>query len=87
VAGKRKNLSHQSRQYGQVQCRDDSQIVQSIPGHWYTANGRNLSTAVFMQDNTFYTGRNDFAKQFKLTNGALTTTPVEQATRSVWIFC
>ena len=55
--------------------------MQTIPNALgTTANGRNLSTAVLWQDNTFYTGRNDFAKQYKIANGVLGTTPFEQAT-------
>ncbi|HSS98028.1 MAG TPA: hypothetical protein VLK33_13400 [Terriglobales bacterium] len=66
---------------GKFNDADDSQIVQAIPNALgTTANGRNLSTAVLWQDNTFYTGRNDFAKQYKVSNGALVTPPFQQAT-------
>lgn len=66
---------------GKFNDADDTQIVQSIPDALgTTTNGRNLSTAVLWQDNTFYTGRNDFAKQFKVDNGTLVTPPYQQAT-------
>jgi len=65
---------------GKFNDTDDSQVVQTLPqALGTTANGRNLSTAVLWQDNVFYTGRNDFAKQFKLSNGILSTTPFQQA--------
>lgn len=66
---------------GKFQAADDSEAVQTLPqALGTTANGRNLSTAVLWQNNVFYTGRNDFAKQYQLSNGVLTTTPVQQAT-------
>jgi hypothetical protein len=66
---------------GKFNAIDDSQVVQSLPqALGTTANGRNLSTAVLWQDNVFYSGGHDFTKQFKLTNGLLTTTPVQQTT-------
>ena len=82
VAGKEGRIYLVNRDnMGKFNAADDSQIVQSIPNALgTTANGRNLSTAVLWQDNTFYTGRNDFAKQYQLSNGLLTTTPVQQAT-------
>ncbi|HEY1262688.1 MAG TPA: hypothetical protein VGF06_04140 [Terriglobales bacterium] len=67
---------------GKFNATNDSQAVESLPqALGTTANGRNLSTAVLWQGNVFYTGRNDFAKQFKLNNGLLSTTPVQQATK------
>ncbi len=58
---------------GKYHTGDDSQIVQSIPNALgTTANGRNLSTAVYWQGNVYYTGHNDVMKQYKVANGLLT---------------
>ena len=66
---------------GKFNVVDDSQVVQSLPqALGTTTNGRNLSTAVLWQDNVFYSGGHDFTKQFKLINGLLSTTPVQQTT-------
>jgi len=66
---------------GKFSAIDDSQAVQTLPqALGTTANGRNLSTAVLWQNNVFYAGRNDFAKQYQVSNGVLTTTPVQQTT-------
>jgi len=66
---------------GKFSVVDDSKAVQTIPeALGTTANGRNLSTAVLWPNNVFYTGRNDFAKQFQVSNSMLTITPVQQST-------
>jgi hypothetical protein len=66
---------------GKFNPTDDSQAVQALPeALGTTANGRNLSTAVFWNNSVFYTGRNDFAKAFTLSNGLLSTTPSSLAT-------
>lgn len=81
VAGKEGRIYILNRDnMGKFSVVDDSKAVQTIPqALGTTANGRNLSTAVFWPTNVFYAGRNDFAKQFQLSNSLLTTAPVQQS--------
>lgn len=61
---------------GQFHSGDDSQIVQSLPNALgTTANGRNLSSAVYWQGNVYYAGHADVMKQFQIVNGMFATTP------------
>jgi hypothetical protein len=82
VAGKEGRIYVLNRDnMGKFSATDDSKAVQTLPqALGTTANGRNLSTAVLGQNNVFYTGRSDFAKQFQLANSMLSTTPVQQST-------
>ena len=62
---------------GKFQSGSDSQIVQSIPNALGTqANDNEYSTAVYWQGNVYFIGNADVPKQFKLSNGLLSTTPI-----------
>lgn len=63
---------------GKLQSGSDSQIVQSIPNALGPSNieGRNFSTATYWQGNVYFIGTQDSIKQFVLTNGLLSTSPV-----------
>ena len=68
---------------GKIQSGSDSQIVQSIPnavGSSTLDNGRNFSTATYWQGNIYFIGTKDGIKQFALTNGLLSTTPIASGT-------
>jgi hypothetical protein len=58
---------------GKYQPGSDSQIVQSISNAVGNVFSHNLSTAVYWQGNVYFTGHNDFLKQFKMANGQLTS--------------
>jgi hypothetical protein len=63
---------------GKFQSGSDSQIVQSIPDAVGASGleGRNYSTATYWQGNVYFIGVQDVIKQFVLTNGLLSTSPV-----------
>jgi hypothetical protein len=64
---------------GKFQSGSDSQIVQSIPGALgHASNDNDYSTGTYWQGNVYFVGNGDVIKQFKLTNGLLSTSPVAQ---------
>jgi hypothetical protein len=64
---------------GKFQSGSDSQIVQSIPGALgHASNDNDYSTGTFWQGNVYFVGNGDVIKQFQLTNGLLSTSPVAQ---------
>lgn len=64
---------------GGFQAGNDNQIVQSIPNALGTqATDNDFSTATYWQGNVYYIGNNDVIKQFKLSNGLLSSLPVAQ---------
>ncbi len=64
---------------GGFQAGNDNQIVQSIPDALGTqADDNDFSTATYWQGNVYYVGNKDVIKQFKLTNGLLSSSPVAQ---------
>ncbi len=64
---------------GKFQSGSDSQIVQSLPNAIGTSpTENNFSTAVYWRGNIYYSGNHDVTKQFQLSNGLLSTTPVFQ---------
>ncbi len=68
---------------GKFHSGSDSQIVQSIPdalGGPTLTNSRNFSTATYWQGNVYFIGNQDVIKQFTLTNGLLTSSPVSMGT-------
>ncbi|HEY1801284.1 MAG TPA: pyrrolo-quinoline quinone [Terriglobales bacterium] len=68
---------------GKFHSGDDSQIVQSMPNALgTTANGRNLSTAIYWQGNIYYAGHADAMKQFPIVNGMFATTPSSTSAHS-----
>lgn len=68
---------------GKFHTGDDSQIVQSLPNALgTTANGRNLSTAVYWQGNVYYAGHADVMKQFQMVNGTFSATPSSMSAHS-----
>lgn len=62
---------------GKFHSGSDSQIVQSIPD----GVGHNFSTATYWQGNVYFIGTNDVIKQFALTNGLLSNSPVSSGTQ------
>ncbi len=67
---------------GKFQSGSDSQIVQSIPtALGSAANDNDYSTATHWQGNIYFIGNGDVVKQFQLTNGQLSTTPVAQGSQ------
>jgi hypothetical protein len=77
---------------GKFHAGDDSQIVQSLPdavgtGDLNLGGRRNKSTAVYWNGNVYYAGSDDFLKQFRLSNGLLSTTPVAQTTTQFGYSC
>lgn len=62
---------------GKFHPGSDSQIVQSIPD----AVGHNFSTATYWQGNVYFIGTSDVIKQFALTNGLLSNSPVSSGTQ------
>jgi hypothetical protein len=70
---------------GKFQPGSDSQIVQSIPnaiGGSVLTDERNFSTATYWQGNVYFIGTQDVIKQFALTNGLLSTSPVSSGTKT-----
>jgi len=66
---------------GKFQAGSDSQIVQSIPNALGTQTSDNdFSTATYWQGNVYFIGNADVIKQFRLSNGLLSTFPVSQGT-------
>ncbi len=68
---------------GKFQSGSDSQIVQSIPdavGASTLHSARNFSTATYWQGNVYFIGTKDVIKQFALTNGLLSTSPIARGT-------
>lgn len=64
---------------GGFRAGNDTQIVQSIPDALGTQTTDNdFSTAAYWQGNVYYIGNKDVMKQFKLTNGLLSSSPVAQ---------
>jgi hypothetical protein len=64
---------------GGFRAGNDNQIVQSIPGALGTQTDDNdFSTATYWQGNLYYTGNKDVIKQFKLSGGLLSNSPVAQ---------
>lgn len=62
---------------------NDGQIVQSIPNALGTqASDDDYSTAVFWNGNIYYIGNLDMVKQFQLTNGQLSTSPVKMSSQA-----
>jgi hypothetical protein len=62
---------------GKFQPGSDSQIVQSIPNALGTQPEDNdWGTAAYWNGNVYYVGNKDVLKQFQLTNGLLSTSPV-----------
>lgn len=64
---------------GKFNAANDSQIVQSIPnqlGDITRSNGRNFSTPAYWQSNVYFIANRDVIKQFKLTNGVLSSSSV-----------
>jgi hypothetical protein len=70
---------------GKFQSGSDSQIVQSIPdavgaSASILTTGCNFSTATYWQGNVYFIGTKDVIKQFALTNGVLSNSPVSSGT-------
>jgi hypothetical protein len=64
---------------GQYQSSGDSQVVQWLPAALGSqANNNDYSTATYWQGNVYFIGNKDVIKQFQLTNGLLSTSPVAQ---------
>lgn len=62
---------------GKFQSGSDSQIVQSIGGAVGTGpDDLDYSTAVYWNGNVYYVGDQDKVKQFQLSNGKLSTSPI-----------
>jgi hypothetical protein len=62
---------------GKFQSGSDSQIVQSIGGALGTGpDDLDYSTAVYWNGNVYYVGDIDTVKQFQLSNGRLSTSPI-----------
>ena len=62
---------------GKFQSGSDSQIVQSIGGALGTGpDDLDYSTAVYWNGNVYYVGDQDTVKQFQLSNGKLSTSPI-----------
>jgi len=65
---------------GKFQSGSDSQIVQSIGGALGTGpDDLDYSTAVYWNGNVYYVGDMDTVKQFQLSNGKLSTSPIVSA--------
>jgi hypothetical protein len=65
---------------GKFQLGSDSQIVESIANALGTqASDNDFSTAVYWNGNIYYIANQDVVKQFQLTNGQLSTSPVKMA--------
>jgi hypothetical protein len=70
---------------GKFHADSDSQIVQSIPdalGADTLSNGKNFSTPAYWQGNIYFIGNKDVIKQFKLTNGVLSSSPVAMGSQA-----
>lgn len=68
---------------GHFHSGSDSQIVQSIGGAVGTGpDDLDYSTAVYWNGNVYYVGNQDTVKQFQLSNGKLSTSPIEVSTNS-----
>lgn len=69
--------------FGKFQMANDDQVVQSIPnalGHDVSDN--DYSTAAYWNGNVYYIGNADVVKQFRLSNGKLSTSPVEMGNQA-----
>lgn len=64
---------------GHFQDGSDSQIVQSLPG----AIGPIFGTPTYFNGNIYYGGSSDALKEFSLSNGLLSVSPVSQSTNTV----
>jgi hypothetical protein len=65
---------------GKFQAGSDSQIVQSIPnalGNLLLTSDKDFGTAVYWQGSVYYIGNSDVIKQFQLSHGRLSGSPVE----------
>ena len=62
---------------GHFQAGSDSQIVQSL----ITAVGINLSSPAYFNNRVYYMSYNDFMKVFQITNGLLSTSPINTGTQ------
>jgi len=63
---------------GKFQSGSDNQIVQSIPGALGTqVADEDFSTAVYWNQNVYYVGNKDVIKQFPLSSGHLSTSPIK----------
>jgi hypothetical protein len=84
TAGKEGKIYLLNRDHlGQFHADVDSQIPQYIPnavGSSSLTNDRNYSTAAYWQGNVYLIGNQDVIKQFRLTNGLLSTSPVAVGT-------
>lgn len=70
---------------GKFQSGSDSQIVQSIPNAVGASNldsDRSYSTATYWQGNVYFIGNQDVIKQFALTDGLLSTSPIASGTHT-----
>lgn len=64
---------------GKFHSGSDSQIVQSILGALgHASNDNDYSTATYWQGNVYFIGNGDVIKQFQLTNGLLSASPIAQ---------
>jgi len=67
---------------GKFQSGSDNQIVQSIPAALGSgANDNDYSTATYWQGNIYFIGNGDVIKQFQITNGQLSPTPIAKGSR------
>ena len=65
---------------GQFNAVDNSQIVQYLAFAIGTAaEDNNFSTATFFNGNVYYIGQTDFAQQYQLSGGLLSTSPVTES--------
>ena len=63
---------------GKFQSGSDSQIVQSIANALGTqSNDNDYSTAVYWNGNVYFIGNQDVLKQYPLSNGQLSTSPIK----------
>ncbi len=68
---------------GHFQSGSDSQIVQSIPNAVGTGpDDLDYSTATYWNGNVYYIGDMDVVKQFQLSNGQLSTSPVAKGSHT-----
>lgn len=63
---------------GHYSASDNSQIVQYLPGAiGNNVTDDNFSTATYFDGSVYYIGQNDNIRQFALSNGLLSTLPIE----------
>ncbi len=68
---------------GKFQSGSDSQIVQSIPnalGDMSSTSDRNFSTPAYWEGNVYFVANQDVIKQYTISNGQLSTSPVAMGT-------